>query len=135
MLWRLWLLVWSDQPSKGQTMSPIELFWTAKNHQENQKITAKSKQFHQKIWKLSPPAPNPNNFTKKSKTFNFIWILTPSLDVLVSINWWLKGSNDCTSCTILPSDILPFIRKKICECVKHSWNFKWIIQIWEIMRR
>ena len=30
MLWRLWLLVWSDQASKQGTMSPIELFWTAK---------------------------------------------------------------------------------------------------------
>ena len=28
MLWRLWLLVWSEQG----TMSPIELLWTAKNY-------------------------------------------------------------------------------------------------------
>ena len=29
MLWRLWLLVWSEGPSKQGTMSPIELLWTA----------------------------------------------------------------------------------------------------------
>ena len=30
MFWRLWLLVVPDQASKGRTLSPIELFWTAK---------------------------------------------------------------------------------------------------------
>ena len=27
----IWLLVWSDRQRDGRTMSPIELFWTAKN--------------------------------------------------------------------------------------------------------
>ena len=31
MLWTLWLLVVPDQPRDQGTMSPIELFWTAKN--------------------------------------------------------------------------------------------------------
>ena len=31
MLWRLWLLVWSEGPTNQGTMSPIELLWTAKN--------------------------------------------------------------------------------------------------------
>ena len=30
VLWRLWLLVLTEQASKGRTRSPIELFWTAK---------------------------------------------------------------------------------------------------------
>ena len=29
VLWRLWLLVVTDRGTKGRTMSPIELFWTA----------------------------------------------------------------------------------------------------------
>ena len=35
VLWRLWLLVVPDGRSKGQTRSPIELFWTAKNYWVN----------------------------------------------------------------------------------------------------
>ena len=35
MLPRLWLLVGSDRPTKGQTMSVIELSWTAKKTKRN----------------------------------------------------------------------------------------------------
>ena len=38
MLWRLWLLVWSDRPSKQGTMSPVELLWTAKKNKKGNKI-------------------------------------------------------------------------------------------------
>ena len=45
VLWRLWLLVWSDQASKGRTMSPIELFWTAKNTKNRRKNISRKTEF------------------------------------------------------------------------------------------
>ena len=32
------MLVWSDRATKGQTMSPIELFWTAKKEANGEKL-------------------------------------------------------------------------------------------------
>ena len=52
MLWRLWLLVGSDRATKGQTMSPIELFWTAKKTKRQKDKNIKwQKDKNTKRWK------------------------------------------------------------------------------------
>ena len=52
MLWRLWLLVVPDRANKGQTMSPIELFWTAKTTKRQKDWNIKwQKDKNTKRWK------------------------------------------------------------------------------------
>ena len=72
VLWRLWLLVVTDQPTKGQTRSPIELFWTAKNSQK---------------WKQRQGVP------KYFVVFvlAIIFVLLRSLLILTSGSNWLVG--------------------------------------------
>ena len=51
MLWRLWLLVGSDRQTDQGTMSPIELFWTAKKAFPNQLyISCISREYGKPIW-------------------------------------------------------------------------------------
>ena len=81
MLWRLWLLVWSDRQTDRGTMSPIELLWTAKNTCPGKSLTIPFQE-----WDMSHEFFHLNLYLSSWSTQSwFFWRRLPS-----HWRWWWR---------------------------------------------